>query len=325
MFNNDLMLPAIVAASVFIIYMIAMQFMGKRTNIQQRLRQIVPASEFSESPLEKSDKNNSGFIDSMKMENDVDGFAAVIEKFFKVFGVDVEGFRKDKQTYFYQAGIESPNIMVYYLFFKRILSFVFLAIAAYTIMYGNGTKEEYMKAGLLAFIGIKGADMYIQNRKLKRDKILTNSFPDSLDLLLACVESGLALDGSLARVCRELSVAHPVITKELNRTRMELTLLNDRSQALVNLAERNGLPAFRMLVTALLQAERFGTSLSDTLRLLSDDYRQKRMISAEERAARLPALMTIPLMIFMLPALFIVIIGPAVMSIADGFVGGGIR
>ena len=315
MFNNDLMLPAIVAASVFIIYMIAMQFIGKRGNIQQRLKQIVSSSDSSESSLEKSDKNNSGFMDSMKMENDVDGFAAVIEKFFKVFGVDVEGFRKDKQIYFYQAGIESPNTMVYYLFFKRILSFLFLGLAVYTLMYGHGTKADYMKAAFLGYIGFKGADMYIKNRKLKRDKVLTNSFPDSLDLLLACVESGLALDGSLARVCRELSVAHPVITKELNRTRMELTLLNDRSQALVNLAERNGLPAFRMLVTALLQTERFGTSLSDTLRLLSDDYRQKRMIIAEEKAARLPALITIPLMILLLPALFIIILGPAAMSI----------
>ena len=153
-----------------------------------------------------------------------------------------------------------------------------------------------------------------KNAKEKRHKILTQSFPDALDLLLICVESGLALDAALARVCRELKYVHPMITEELNRARIELTLLNDRSKALQNLADRTDLMAFKSLVAALLQSEKFGTSLVETLRVLSDDYRQTRMMMAEEKAAKLDAKITMVTIPFMLIALFVMILSPAIIQ-----------
>ena len=173
-----------------------------------------------------------------------------------------------------------------------------------------------MTAGFVVILGIMGPDMYLRNAREKREKILTRSFPDALDLLLVCVESGLALDGALARVCKELGRAHPAITQELNRTRLELTLLNDRAQALANLSERTDMLAFRSLVTTLLQSEKFGTSLTDTLRVLSEDFRNTRLMIAEDKAGRLPVLMTIPLITLMMPALFLIILGPAIINVS---------
>jgi tight adherence protein C len=155
-----------------------------------------------------------------------------------------------------------------------------------------------------------GAHLYITNATQKRKKTLLRSFPDGLDLMVVCVESGLALDAAINRVCAELAYAHPQLAKELNRTRLELALLNNRSQALANLAERTDLVAFRSLAAALIQTERFGTNLTDTLRVLSDDYRQTRLMQAEEKAGRLPAMMAVPLITLLLPALVLIILGP---------------
>jgi tight adherence protein C len=240
--------------------------------------------------------------------------ASGLSSIFSAFGVNMEKVRIKNQLRFYQAGIHSPDAHIYYLLFTRVISFLILILAVYWVSKENAAMEDYIAAFLMAVVGLFGADLWIKNKQDKRKQVLQRSFPDALDLLLACVESGLALDGSLARVCKELGKAHPEITNELNRTRMELSLLNDRTQALNNLSDRNGLLSIRLFVTALLQSEKFGTSLTDTLRVMSEDYRYQRLMRAEEKAGRLPAMMTIPLIIFLLPALFIIILGPAVIS-----------
>jgi tight adherence protein C len=144
--------------------------------------------------------------------------------------------------------------------------------------------------------------------------VLTRAFPDTLDLLLICVESGLPLDAALNRVCAELGLAYPEMTQELNRTRLELALLNDRVKALNNLAERTDLIGFRALTSSLIQSERFGTSLSDTLRVLSEEMRLDRIARIEEKAARLPVLLTIPLIFLLMPAFLLIVLGPAIIS-----------
>ena len=170
---------------------------------------------------------------------------------------------------------------------------------------------------ILAVLGLFGAQLYLQNSIDKRKKILLRAFPDTLDLLLICVESGLALDAALTRVCKELGSAYPEMTAELNRTRLELALLNDRVRALSNLGDRTDMPAFRSLISALIQSERFGTSLTDTLRVLSEEFRLERLSMAEAKAARLPVLMTVPLIFLLMPALFIIVLGPAMVSITS--------
>jgi tight adherence protein C len=291
--------------------MLVSQIAFKNARTDEQIKQMVQARE--------SVETDEKFIESLRSDNSPSGYAVTITSLLTAFGVDMAKFNAKHQLRFYQAGIHSPNASVNYFLFTRVLSVFLVGFALYTWMQKDADMSDYLMGLILLVFGIFGADIWIKNLTEKRAKTLQRSFPDVLDLLLACVESGLALDGALLRVCKELGSAHPMITEELNRLRVELSLLNDRSQALMNFSDRNGLLSFRMFVTALLQSEKFGTSLTDTLRVLSEDYRNQRMMKAEEKAGRLPALITIPLITFLLPALFIIILSPAVITSIANF------
>lgn len=247
------------------------------------------------------------------MSGDNSQQAKDLMKLMRGMGVNVEERIAQLELRFARAGIDSKDGPVYYLFFQRVISIFIVLFGGYLLLTAQGESDVLL--GVLAIAGgIFGPHLYLKNRIDKRAHILQRSFPDALDLLLICVESGLALDAALARICNELSRAHPEITKEFNKLRLELALLNDRPRALLNLGERTGLVAFRSLVVALIQSERFGTSLTDTLRVLSEDFRLMRLTKAEEKAARLPVLMTLPLILLLMPAFFLIIMGPAIVS-----------
>lgn len=237
--------------------------------------------------------------------------------FLRMFGLDDEKARGAIAKRFAQAGMIGPDAPVYYMFFQRLAAIPIGVLAVIFFNMGDvgpGALVNYLIGGILLFIAILGPKTFLENAIQKRKHILTRAFPDTLDLILICVESGMALDAALNRVCSELGRAFPEMTEELNRTRLELALLNDRVRALMNLAERTDLVAFRSLVAALVQSERFGTSLTDTLRVLSEDFRLQRLFTAEAKAAKLPVYMTIPLIFLLMPAFFIIVLGPAVLS-----------
>ncbi|MDX1541814.1 MAG: type II secretion system F family protein, partial [Geminicoccaceae bacterium] len=173
-------------------------------------------------------------------------------------------------------------------------------------------------AGALGFFA---PDLYVSNATTKRQKALQKALPDGLDLLVICAESGLALDAALERVAGELGGASPELAEELSLTSVELGFLPDRRQALLNLNRRTDLPAIRGVVNTLVQTEKYGTPLSQSLRVLAHEFRDQRMMKAEEKAARLPAVMTVPMIVFILPTLFIVLMGPAIISIMDNLTG----
>jgi len=312
MFENTQFLPALMAIIVVIVYLIGAVYLGKKKNTQKRLQTLLDTP----NQMPASDEE---FIDSLRSDNAASPLAQTIGDIFTKMGIDTERVRARNQLRFYQAGIHSPDAHIYYLLFTRFFSIIFVATALYIVSQNGAGLSDYVIGLVLVLIGIFGADGYIRNLTDKRKQKLIHSFPDALDLLLACVESGLALDGALSRVCKELGTAHPILTYELNRTRMELSLLNDRAKAITNLADRNGLLSFKLFSAALLQSEKFGTSLTDTLRVMSEEYRTQRLMNAEEKAGRLPALMTIPLMMFLLPALFIIILGPAIIDVVSKF------
>ena len=229
-------------------------------------------------------------------------------------GINTDEAIRKLDMSFARAGVSSPDSPVYYLFFQRICALGLLMVALILFMGASHSDSKmmmYVSALIVAVIALFGPKLYLQNMIDKRKKVLQRAFPDTLDLLLICVESGLALDAALTRVCNELGRAYPEMTAELNRTRLELALINDRVRALINLGERTDMTAFRSLISALIQSERFGTSLTDTLRVLSEDFRLERLANAEAKAARMPVLMTIPLIFLLMPALFIVVLGPA--------------
>jgi tight adherence protein C len=242
----------------------------------------------------------------------------LMEQILQLLGTDINSHEKDLQLKLMQAGIRSRSAVVTYVFMRKI-GWIFPVLLGLAFIFSDAVgmaKVLNMAAGIfIIVVGAFGMNIYLANKKQKRQEVLQKSFPDTLDLLLVCVESGLALDAALSKVCKELEMAHPEMTKELNVTRMELTLLNDRSRALQNLSERTDLMPFRSLVAALLQTERFGTSLTETLRVLSEDYRHTRLMIAENKAGRLPALITIPLVTLILPAFIGIIMGPTVIEV----------
>jgi tight adherence protein C len=157
----------------------------------------------------------------------------------------------------------------------------------------------------------------VNNLVKKRQLLLARALPDGLDLLVICAESGLSLDAALDRVANEIGEASAALAEELSLTSIELGFLPERRQALLNLNRRTNLPSIRGVVNTLLQTEKYGTPLSQSLRVLANEFRDQRLLKAEEKAARLPATLTVPMILFILPVLFIVLVGPAVIQVMD--------
>lgn len=170
------------------------------------------------------------------------------------------------------------------------------------------------------FLAYKGPEIYLSNKATKRTKEIQKGLPDALDLLVICAEAGLTVDAAFNRVAKELGRAYPELGDEFALTAIELSFLNERRMAFNNLAYRVNLEAVKGVVTTMIQTERYGTPLASALRVLSAEFRNERMMRAEEKAARLPAIMTIPLILFILPTLFVVILGPAACSISDNLI-----
>lgn len=220
-----------------------------------------------------------------------------------------------------QAGFRSRDAIIVFLFFKATMPIAF-GVAAFIALYlfkiGNFAPAINMLVVVGAcLVGFLTPDLYVSNTTTKRQQELAKSLPDGLDLLVICAESGLSLDSGLERVAKEIGGASPELAEELQLTSIELGFLPERRHALLNLNRRTNLSAIRGVVNTLVQTEKYGTPLSQSLRVLANEFRDQRMLRAEEKAARLPATLTVPMIVFILPVLFIVLIGPAVISVMD--------
>jgi tight adherence protein C len=220
-----------------------------------------------------------------------------------------------------QAGLRSRDATIVFLFFK-VATPVLLGAAVFVLVYlleigdlSPATRLCVVLAG--AALGFFAPELYVSNLTSKRQLSLSRGLPDALDLLVICAESGLALDVALERVANEVGGANPVLGEELQLTSIELGFLPERRQALINLSRRTNLASIRGVVNTLLQTEKYGTPLSQSLRVLANEFRDQRLLRAEEKAARLPATLTVPMIVFILPVLFIVLIGPAIISVMD--------
>jgi tight adherence protein C len=160
-------------------------------------------------------------------------------------------------------------------------------------------------------------ELVLRSRGRERQAKINAALPDALDLLVICAEAGLSLGVAVDRVARELGGAAPELADELDLLAAELRLLPERQTALDNLAERTDLPAVRSLVATLSQAQKYGTSLAQSMRVISAEVRQQRMLSVEERAARIPAMISVPLILFILPSIFLVVAGPAALQVLE--------
>jgi len=231
---------------------------------------------------------------------------------------------KAAQLKLMQAGIRSKDLAVTVIFGRLMLP-ILLGLPMIYIVYGTNSFADWspLKAyGLVAgtlILSYKAPDLYLKNRITKRTDAIRKGLPDALDLLVICAEAGLTVDAAFNRVARELGRAYPELGEEFSLTAIELGFLTERRQAFENLAQRINLDAVKGVVTTMIQTEKYGTPLASALRVLSAEFRNERMMRAEEKAARLPAIMTVPLILFILPTLFVVILGPAACSITDAF------
>ncbi|MFQ5534738.1 MAG: type II secretion system F family protein [Sphingomonadales bacterium] len=222
-----------------------------------------------------------------------------------------------------QAGWRSKDMVVVFMFFK-LVSPVAAGVIAVVLLYGLGLTGMEPMVRLLSASGatifaMLAPDMLVKNKIIKRQDAIRKAMPDALDLLVICAEAGLTLDAALHRVAREMGGSFPEIGDEFGLTAIELGFLPERRQALDNLAKRVSVPSVRSVVATLGQTERYGTPLAQSLRILANEFRNERLLKAEEKAARLPAILTLPLILFILPSLFIVLIGPAVLDVMDQF------
>jgi tight adherence protein C len=218
-----------------------------------------------------------------------------------------------------RAGIRSQDAMVKYLFAQISLPFIFGALTlAYTHVLLSSQFASLPPIGAV-LLGFYAPRIYLRNTADKRAKQLQLALPDGLDLMVICAEAGLSLDATLVRVSRELGNTWPELAEEFAITAAELTFLPERRMAFDNLNARTDSDGIRGVVNTLQQTAKFGTPLAQSLRVLAAEMRTARMTRAEEKAARLPALLTIPMMIFILPTLFIVLLGPAGINVMDTF------
>jgi tight adherence protein C len=222
-----------------------------------------------------------------------------------------------------QAGWRSKDAVVVFYFVKLCLPFLLGTVAVFLLYIVPVVELEAAPQLLVTLvavvIGAYGPDVYVRNITNKRRQALQKGLPDALDLLVICAEAGQSLDGAIKRVAEELGHFYPELSDELALTAVELSLLPDRRSAMENLNRRTELPSIRGVVNTLLQTEKYGTPLAQSLRVLGNEFRQDRMMRAEAKAARLPAILTMPMIIFILPPLFVVLIGPAIMSTMDMF------
>ena len=222
------------------------------------------------------------------------------------------------------AGYRNKELAVFVVAARLVLPIVlggigFLMIYVVDYFPEWGDMKRLGAFALLLFLGYKGPEIFLKNKANKRTDLVRKGLPDALDLLVICAEAGLTVDTAFNRVAKELGRAYPELGDEFALTAIELSFLTERKMAFDNLAYRVDLDSVRGVVTTMVQTERYGTPLASALRVLSAEFRNDRMMRAEEKAARLPAIMTVPLILFILPVLFIVILGPAACSISDAF------
>ncbi|WP_396595149.1 type II secretion system F family protein [Brevundimonas sp. R86498] len=220
-----------------------------------------------------------------------------------------------------QAGLRGPGPLTTFYFFRFATPFVFLFLAGAYLFFVNGFGQPFMiKLAMTmaaALAGFYGPNIYLQNRIAKRKLSIMQAFPDALDLMLICVEAGMSIEAAIVKVSQEIGTTSIDLAEELALLSAELSYLPERRMAYEGLAKRTNHPGVRAVATAMVQAEQYGTPLGSALRTMAKENRDLRLSAAEKKAAALPAQLTVPMIIFFLPVLFVVILGPAIISIQD--------
>ncbi|MBC8128931.1 MAG: type II secretion system F family protein, partial [Rhizobiaceae bacterium] len=305
----------LVAVAVFTTFLTVALPMMSGTELKSRMkvvaleREEVRARERARLSIEK-ERGRKGSL--RQMENK--GLAAVV-----VEKLNLKNALADEKTVakLRVAGYRGQRPLTLFLFLRAALPLGLLLFSAVYI-FGLGLLADmavHLRVGIclaIAYLGFYLPNIYISNQAAKRKKSISRAWPDALDLMLICVESGLAIEAAFRKVSDEIGIQSIPLAEELVLVCAELAYLSDRKTAYDNLAARTDLENVRSVSTALIQAERYGTPLGQALRTLSQESRDTRMNAAEKKAAALPPKLTVPMIVFFLPVLFAVIMGPAI-------------
>jgi tight adherence protein C len=218
------------------------------------------------------------------------------------------------------AGLRGQPPLVAYMFFRVVMPPVVTLVALFYlfVVLTHLTYPPMLKVMMAlggGFLGFYLPNMFLQNLIQRRQRSIITAFPDALDMLLICVQAGMSIEAAFGKVSKEIGIQSLELAEELSLTTAELSYLQERRQAYENLGLRTGIPGIRAVATALIQAERYGTPVSQALRVMAKENREMRMADAEKKAAALPPKLTVPMIIFFLPVLFVVILGPAAIQV----------
>ncbi len=220
-----------------------------------------------------------------------------------------------------QAGYRGPRPLTTFYFFRFASPFIFMIVAAFYLFVLKvvdwPTMNKVTATMAAAVAGFYAPNLYLKNRIDKRRASIMQAFPDALDLLLICVEAGMSIEAAITKVSQEMGPSSIDLAEELSLLSAELSYLPDRRVAYENLGKRTNHPGVKSVATAMTQAETYGTPLATALRVMAKENRDLRMSAAEKKAAALPAKLTVPMILFFLPVLFIVILGPAILNVID--------
>lgn len=247
--------------------------------------------------------------------------AELMKKVLHALKLDQALASKELKETLAQAGYRSPNAIIGFAFARFALAAGFFAASFVVIAASKDfpypLQVQILIMGVAAVVGFYLPKTLVTNSGKKRQVELNSGFADALDLMVICVEGGLSVEGAFDRVTEEIADKSPLLAQEFGLTSAELAYLGDRHKAYSNFAERTGLPAIKSLSTTLMQSEKYGTPVGQALKVLSQERRQERMALAEKKGAALPAMLTVPMILFFLPPLFMVVIGPAALNIMN--------
>jgi len=235
-------------------------------------------------------------------------------------------YAEDAKARLASAGFRGPQAESTFLFSRLLSPLVFSCCAVvYTSVFASSDMSLSIKAIIILaalYLGIKAPEIYLKNTTIKRQESMRRALPDALDLLLICVESGMSIEHAFRRVSMEIGMQSVELAEELALTTAELSYLSERRTAYSNLAARTGLDGVKQISTSLIQAEKYGTPLGQAMRVTARDIRDQRMTEAEKKGAALPPKLTVPMILFFLPVLIAVILGPAILSAMKNINGG---
>lgn len=304
--SNDLLIILLSGFAALISVVLVGVPMIKAEQTQQRLDKIV---KHRETLLKQSKERALG--KEPKAEE------TTAERIASAFKLKELGASPKVRDMLVAAGYRRPNSILKFMVWRLVLPVAFIGVSLFVL--ANGEKELPRSLSLLIAFALGGFGymlpaILVKNQLLKRQEEFSLNFPDALDLILVCVEGGLGVEMAIQRVAEDVAKSSEVLSEEFGLLAAELSFLGNREQAYLNFAKRIGEKTSKTFATTLIQAEQYGTSLGEALRVLSKEMRDIRMANAEQKAASLPPKLTVPMIAFFMPTLFIVILGPAIIQ-----------